>query len=87
MEATLPSDTWVFPAPEDASEPVPKPTVDKWMAQLFETAGLAKPPRVGWHSLRPKWATERRGHAIPDLMAAGGWASSEALMRYLKADD
>jgi integrase len=81
-----PSDRWVFPAPEDASRPVPKVTVDKWIRQLYASAGLEKPRGAGWHSLRRKWASERSGYPIPVLMAAGGWASEQALMRYLKTD-
>jgi integrase len=82
-----PSSVWVFPAPKDASRPVPKETVDKWTQQLYDAAGLIRPDHAGWHSFRRKWASERKGHPIPDLMVAGGWASAEALMRYLKTDD
>lgn len=82
-----PSSEWVFPAPENATEAVPRETVNKWPSQLFRAAGLTRPKRLGWHGLRRKWASERRGYSIPDLMAAGGWSSAEAMMRYLKVDE
>jgi integrase len=82
-----PSDRFVFPAPTDPTSAVPKATVDKWARQAYTAAGLEKPDGTGWHSLRRKWASERDGYPIPVLMAAGGWASAEALMRYLKTDD
>ena len=86
-KSQCPSRVWVFPAPEDASKPVPKTTVDKWPKAFFDAAGLTKEKGLGWHAMRRRWATSRRGNAIPDLMAAGGWASAEALMRYLKTDE
>jgi integrase len=36
-----------------------------------------------WHNT----ALACRENPIPDMMAAGGWASAEALMRYLKTDE
>ena len=66
---------------------MPETTVGRWPKQLFEAAGLEKPEKAGWHSFRRKWATVRKNKPIPDIMAAGGWESSEALMRYLKTDD
>jgi integrase len=81
-----PSSKWVFPAPNDASKPVPKVTVDKWPTSLYNAAGLIKPARAGWHSFRRKWASERDGYSLAAFKEAGGWASSAALMRYLKTD-
>jgi integrase len=81
-----PSQKYVFPAPKDPSLPVPKITVDKWPSSLYNAAGLKKPARAGWHSFRRKWATERDGYSLSILKEAGGWASSAALMRYLKTD-
>lgn len=76
----------MFPAPQDASKPVPKVTVDNWPRSLYNAARLKKPRGAGWHSFRRKWVSERDGYSISDLKEAGGWASTTAVMRYLKTD-
>jgi hypothetical protein len=46
------------------------------------------PQRRGiWHSIRRKWATERKGHPVKDVAAAGGWRTEEVLTTsYQQAD-
>ncbi len=34
-----------------------------------------------WHSIRRKWATERKGYPVRDVMEAGGWKNEETLLR------
>jgi len=31
-----------------------------------------------WHSIRRKWATERKGYPVGDVMEAGGWKNNGA---------
>lgn len=51
----------VFPAPQDPTKPCDRYLLDRWLRRAFERASLA--PLYGglWHSLRRKWATERKG--------------------------
>ena len=41
-----------------------------------------------WHSLRRKWATERKDYPVRDVAEAGGWRDLQTLLRsYQQADD
>ncbi len=46
------------------------------------------PQRRGmWHSIRRKWATERKGYPVKDVAAAGGWKTEDVLVTsYQQAD-
>jgi hypothetical protein len=40
-----------------------------------------------WHSIRRKWATERKGYPVKDVAAAGGCKTGEVLVTsYQQAD-
>ena len=82
-----PSQDWVFPAPRDETKVVSKGTAQSWILAAFKAAGLKRPKGLGWHGLRRKWASERRGHALTDVKEAGGWLSMAALLRYVQVDD
>lgn len=58
----------------------------KWMGYIWDEAGMQKPARAGWHSLRRKWVTERKDLPDADVMAAGGWKSVSAFKRYQRPD-
>ncbi len=45
-------DTWIFPAPHDASRLCSRHLVGDWWDQLAEAAKLPTGKRFGWHSLR-----------------------------------
>lgn len=50
-------------------------------------AGLELEKGGLWHTLRRKWATERKGYPVKDVAAAGGWRDSETLLKsYLQTD-
>lgn len=80
-----PDDLYVFQSPRGV-HPYTKSSVDKWLGELYLAAGREKLPKVGWHSLRRKWATERKHLPVPDVMRAGGWKSYDAFKRYQQAD-
>jgi len=40
-----------------------------------------------WHSIRRKWATERKGYPVRDVMEAGGWKNEETLLRSYQQPD
>ena len=45
---------------------------------------VAKVPKLEgglWHPYRRKWATERKGHSLKDVAAAGGWQDTETLLK------
>ncbi len=40
-----------------------------------------------WHAIRRKWATERKGYPVKDVMHAGGWLDEATLVAsYQHAD-
>ena len=54
--------------------------LDNWLRRAFTRAELV-PERGGlWHSLRRKWATERKGYPVKDVAAAGGWRDAETML-------
>jgi hypothetical protein len=42
---------------------------------------------VMWHAIRRKWATERKGYPVRDVMEAGGWKNEETLLRSYQQPD
>ena len=34
-----------------------------------------------WHTLRRKWATERKGYPVKDVAAAGGWRDERTILK------
>jgi integrase len=70
----------VFPAPKNPTVPCDRHVLDNWLRRAFTRAELV-PERGGlWHSLRRKWATERKGYPVKDVAAAGGWRDAETML-------
>lgn len=45
-------------------------------------------PRLGWHSLRRKFANDLRHAPLKDLACLGGWKETQTLLKcYLKDDE
>lgn len=60
---------------------------DKWLRRAARDAGVELRPGEGWHSLRRKWANDRKGYPLKDVAKAGGWSSTAALEAcYLQTD-
>jgi integrase len=77
----------VFPAPKDPSRPCDRHLLDNWLRRAFGKAGVALPTGGLWHTLRRKWATERKGYPIKDVAAAGGWRDERTILTsYQQAD-
>jgi integrase len=70
--------TWLFPA-QKADGPVDKTLTSRWWRKAEKLAGIEHVRGKGWHSLRRRWATLRKGHALQDVAAAGGWTSTQVL--------
>ncbi len=77
----------LFPARQDASEPLPKTTAYYWLREAEKRAELPHQRQGGWHAFRRAWATARKHLPLQDVMAAGGWRDPAALQRaYQHAD-
>src|SRR2546425_2433573 len=72
--------TPVFPAHKNPATPCSREMMDKWLRRAFQVAELAPPPPGLWHSIRRKWATERKGYPVGDVAAAGGWRDTQTLL-------
>jgi integrase len=77
----------VFPAPKNHEAPCDRHLLDNWLRRCFPVAGVEMEKGGLWHTLRRKWATERKGYPVKDVAAAGGWRDSETLLKsYLQTD-
>ncbi len=77
----------VFPSPKDPARPCDRHILDGWLRKAYAKAKLTQQRGGLWHTLRRKWATERKGYPIKDLAAAGGWRDDKTLLTsYLQAD-
>src|SRR3989441_9064742 len=79
--------TAVFPSPKDSTKPCNRHLFDDWLRRAYRLAKIVPQRRGMWHSSRRKWATERKGHPVKDVAAAGGWRTEEVLTTsYQQAD-
>jgi integrase len=70
----------VFPAPKDPTKPCDRHLLDNWLRRAIKLAKVKPEPGGLWHSLRRKWATERKGYPVKDVAAAGGWRDAETML-------
>lgn len=78
----------LFPSPANPDEPVGTDRVRRWLLKAEGVAGLPKQQGSLWHAFRRGWATARKHHPLTDTAAAGGWSSTETLLRcYQQPDD
>src|SRR3989454_294992 len=73
--------TPVFRAPKDPTKACSRHLFDTWLRKAYEITELPPERWVMWHSIRRKWATERKGYPVRDVMEAGGWKNEETLLR------
>jgi integrase len=77
----------VFPSPTDPERALGR---DVFQHALADAVSHAKLPRLdlgGWHSLRRKWASERKHLPLVDVAAVGGWKDTQTLVNcYQHAD-
>ncbi len=78
---------WVFPAPEDATQPMSRHLARDWWQRAEAAAGIARVPGRGWHSLRRKFATELKGASLKDLCALGGWKDHNTILECYQQPD
>jgi integrase len=72
--------TAVFPSPKDPMKPCSRHLLDDWLRRAYKLAKIVPQRRGMWHSIRRKWATERKGYPVKDVAAAGGWKTEEVLV-------
>ena len=79
--------TPVFPAPKNPAHPCGRHVLDGWLRKAYQLAELTPQPGGMWHSLRRKWATERKGYPVKDVAFAGGWRTERTVLSsYQQAD-
>ncbi len=79
--------TPVFPAPRNPAASCSRHVMDAWLRTAHILAKVDLQPRGMWHSLRRKWATERKGYPLKDVAFAGGWRTERTILSsYQQAD-
>jgi len=72
--------TAAFPSPKAPTKPCNRHLFDAWLRRAYKLAKIVPQRRGMWHSIRRKWATERKGYPVKDVAAAGGWKTEEVLV-------
>jgi len=86
-EADQPS-SWVLPSPSDTSRPCSRNIMRDWWNAAQQRAELGSARRLGWHSLRRKFANDLRHVPLKDLASLGGWKDTQTLLKcYLTEDE
>lgn len=80
-------EAWVFPAPENPSEPCSRHRMRDWWLQAERRAELDHPEGMGWHAMRRKFATEHKGSPLKDVQGLGGWKESRTLLECYQTTD
>jgi len=78
---------WLFAAERNPDQPMDRHLFDKWLSVAESAAKLPKLEGGLWHPYRRKWATERKGHSLKDVAAAGGWLDTETLLKCYQQPD
>lgn len=71
----------VFPSPQGPTTPCDRYLLDRWLRRAFAKAEVTPLNGGLWHSLRRKWATERKGYPVKDVAAAGGWRDEGTILK------
>lgn len=65
-------DTWLFPT-KNPDQPWPREVFQQMWVRAERHAGLPHQKGGCWHTLRRKWAIERKHLPVVDVAGAGGW--------------
>ena len=80
-------DAYLFPSPWDRAKPITYDAVSKLLRRAEKVAKVTKQDGSLWHAYRRGWATARKGHAVQDVAAAGGWKNVNTVqLIYQQAD-
>lgn len=80
-------EAWVFPAPEDPSEPCSRHLMRDWWLRAEELAGLDHVKGMGWHALRRKFASELKHVPLKELGGLGGWQDERTILECYQSTD
>ena len=78
-ERGLIGDAWLFRAPK-SDGPLTVDRASKWWRACEKAAEVPRREGQGWHSLRRRWATARKGHSLRDVATVGGWKTTQVLV-------
>jgi integrase len=79
---------YLFPSPVGADRPVDRNRAGEWLQEAERLAKVPKQKGGLWHPYRRGWATARKGLPVTDVAQAGGWRSTDTLLKcYQQADD
>lgn len=78
---------WIFPAPGDESRPYSRNLARDYWERMAKAAKLPKGQRLGWHSLRRKFASELKATPLRDLAHLGGWKCAQTILTCYIAPD
>ena len=79
-------EAWMFPALESDGH-VRVDQAGRWLAEAETEAGVEHVKFRGWHGLRRRWATKRKGLPAQDVAAAGGWRDVQVLQSVYQQTD
>jgi len=80
-------DAFLFPSPADPSTPRSRYDLQDWWRRGAKRAELSKGQRLGWHSLRRKFATEMKQAPLRDLSHLGGWKCVQTILTCYQQPD
>jgi len=81
-------DRWLFPSDSDATQPCQRYDLQNDFRRALKLAKIPTDQRLGWHSLRRKFATQMKTLPLTDLSYLGGWKEPLTIVRcYQKPDE
>jgi integrase len=80
-------DAWLFPSPQDPSKPRSRYDLQDWWRRGAKRAMLPTGQRLGWHSIRRKFATEMKHTPLTDLSQLGGWKCTQTILTCYQQPD
>ena len=80
-------ETGVFPSPRNPATPCSRYIMEDWWKKARQRAGFAGIPRLGWHSLRRKFASEMKHMPLRDLCELGGWKNPVTVLKCYQHPD
>jgi integrase len=80
-------DRWIFPLESDQTTPCGRYDFQNDFRRALKLAQLPTDQRLGWHSLRRKFATELKTLPLTDLSYLGGWKEPMTVVKCYQRPD
>jgi len=68
-------------SPKNPTKPCSRHLVKGWWLKAEKRAGIEHRKRMGWHSLRRKFATDLQEESLKLLCELGGWNCSQTVIK------